>query len=63
VDWPEIAVRNLVAGTTIRITASLDGDGPDGWSLYPDISGDGKMVVFQSSAMGLIAGLKRVNTW
>ncbi len=61
-DWPEIAVRDLVAGVTIRITASLDGDGPDGWNLYPDISADGKTVIFQSGARDLVPGLERVTT-
>jgi Tol biopolymer transport system component len=51
---PDIFVRDLVVGTTVR--ASVDtGDGdPNGISLYPSISADGRYVAFESSASDLI---------
>jgi hypothetical protein len=38
------------------------GDGPNGWNLYPDISADGKTVIFQSGSKDLVPGPERV-TW
>ena len=30
------------------------------WNYYPDVSGDGHVVIFQSSAKDLVADLERV---
>ena len=52
----DIFVRDVVAGTTERV--SIDGAGAqgDGASEYPAISADGRYVAFSSSASNLVAG-------
>ena len=52
----DVFVRDLVAGTTERVsisTAGVQGDGP---STNASISGDGSYVVFQSNATNLVSG-------
>ena len=51
----DVFVRDLVAGTTERVslsTAGVQGNGP---SFNASISGDGRYVVFQSSATNLVS--------
>lgn len=42
-------VRNLDAGTTTRVSVATDGTTP-GQVNFPDVSGDGRFVIFQSSS-------------
>jgi Tol biopolymer transport system component len=50
---PDIFVRDLRAGLTTRISVSSAGDLANGESHTPDISGDGRFVVFSSEASNL----------
>ncbi|MGV3605399.1 MAG: dockerin type I domain-containing protein [Planctomycetaceae bacterium] len=52
----DIFVRDSVTGTTIRVSVSAAGDEGNGDSFSPDISADGRYVVFQSSASNLVSG-------
>jgi Tol biopolymer transport system component len=50
----DIFVRDRLLGTTSRVSLG-SGDGQaNGWSLHPSISGDGRMVAFQSYASNLV---------
>ena len=51
----DVFVRDLVAGTTSRISVPLGGGGSGGGGTAPSISGDGRYVVFSSFATDLIA--------
>lgn len=61
----DIFVRDIPAGTTVRVSVSSDGteangqsDGPGirgGSTFGPDISGDGRLVTFDSIASNLVA--------
>lgn len=50
----DIFVRDMVAGTTTRVSVSSAGVQALGFSEYPAISGNGRYVVFQSSALNLV---------
>ncbi|GEM_PF-4319679 len=50
------AVTNSPATDTVMASTSLDGKGPDSFSLNTSVSGDGTMVVFESEATNLVAG-------
>ena len=53
----DIYVRDLDGGGIERITLALDGtSAPNGASSSPDLSADGRMVAFHSSASDLAAG-------
>jgi archaellum component FlaF (FlaF/FlaG flagellin family) len=52
----DIFVRDLVAGTTERVSVSSSGVQGNSFSNYADISADGRYVVFHSSASNLVAG-------
>jgi Tol biopolymer transport system component len=52
----DIFVRDLVAGTTERVSVSSSGVQGNNFSQYADISADGRYVVFQSAASNLVAG-------
>lgn len=52
----DIFVRDSVTGTTVRVSVSATGDEGSGDSFSPDISADGRYVVFQSSASNLVSG-------
>jgi Tol biopolymer transport system component len=56
---PEIFVRDLVAGTTSRVSVGVGGADPDGPSSNPAISADGRVVSFDSSAGNLVPGRAR----
>ncbi len=51
----DIFVRDLVAGTTVRASVDVDGGDPNGGSLEPSISPDGRYVAFSSDASDLVA--------
>lgn len=50
----DIFVRDREAGTTTRVSYAFDGGSPNGPSQFASISGDGRFVVFQSSASNLV---------
>jgi Tol biopolymer transport system component len=52
----DIFVRDLVDGTTERVSVDPAGNEAHGDSLYASISGDGRFVAFQSQAADLVAG-------
>lgn len=52
----DIFVRDLVAGTTTRVSVSSAGAQANGWSDDPVISDDGRYVAFASSGSTLVAG-------
>lgn len=55
-NWTsDVFVRDVVAGTTSRISVPLGGGGNGGGGTAPSISGDGRYVVFASTATDLIA--------
>ncbi len=43
-------------GTVTRVSVAVDGGDPDGPSSNPDLSADGRFVVFESAATNLVAG-------
>ncbi len=51
----DIFVRDLSLGTTVRVSLSSDGDQGNAHSVDPDISADGRYVVFESGATNLVA--------
>ena len=50
----DVFVRDLVAGTTTRVSVASDGTEANGWSGNPAISGNGRHVVFDSYATNLM---------
>lgn len=52
----DIFVRDLVSGTTERVSVASDGSEGFGISLSPSISGDGRSVAFHSGAPDLVPG-------
>lgn len=46
----DIFLRDRIAGTTERVSAGTNGEQGNGHSTYPDVSDDGRYVVFQSGA-------------
>lgn len=52
----DVFVRDLVAGTTERISVTPSGQGGNDGSWSPDISSDGRFVMFHSYASDLVAG-------
>lgn len=55
-DRTDVFVRDLVNGTTTRVSVASDGRQADAGSLYPAISGDGRYVAFDGNATNLVAG-------
>ena len=53
----DIFVYDREARTTERVSVSSSGQEADDASQYPDISGDGRYVVFESAAKNLVAGM------
>ncbi|MEU3183965.1 S8 family serine peptidase [Streptomyces sp. NPDC006923] len=51
----DIFVRDRTAGTTQRISDGLEGAEGDGTSDLPSISGDGRLVAFESTSANLVA--------
>jgi Tol biopolymer transport system component len=52
----DIFVRDLFTGTNVLVSIGMNGVAADGISSEPAISGDGRYVVFTSSADNLVAG-------
>ncbi|NMG21975.1 calcium-binding protein, partial [Brasilonema bromeliae SPC951] len=52
----DIFVRDLLTGTTTRVSVADDGTQGNGFSYTPAISADGRFVAFESSASNLVAG-------
>jgi len=50
----DVFVRDLVSGTTEVVSVDSSGALGNGWSQFPQISGDGRYVVYQSDATNLI---------
>jgi Tol biopolymer transport system component len=53
---PDVFVRDLLAGTTTRVSVDNSGTQGDNESEQPSISQDGRYVAFQSSASNLVSG-------
>lgn len=52
----DVFVRDLVAGTTERVSVSTGGVQGNGASELPSIGGDGRFVAFQAAATNLVPG-------
>ncbi len=52
----DVFVRVRASGVTERVSVASDGTQANGNSFLPDISADGRFVVFQSEATNLVAG-------
>lgn len=52
----DVYLRDLLAGTTTRVSLSTGGAQGDGASLWASVSGDGRYVAFQSASTDLVAG-------
>ncbi len=52
----DVFVRDLVAGTTSRVSVDSAGNQGTGTSQVPDISSDGRFVVFESTSPNLVPG-------
>lgn len=52
----DIFLRDLVAGTTVRVSLDSSGTQGNNNSYAPSISGDGRYVAFESVATNLVAG-------
>ena len=55
-DWSGVFVKDLTTGAFTRVDTDSAGNKGDGDAWYPNISGDGRYVAFQSSADNLVAG-------
>jgi Tol biopolymer transport system component len=53
---PDVLLRDRVEHTTRRVSRNLVGRAPDGWSANGAISGDGRTIVFASTATDLVDG-------
>jgi len=51
---PDVFVRDLMAGTTVRVSVDVDGGDPNNASFDPDFSGNERYVVFSSAAKDLV---------
>jgi hypothetical protein len=51
----DVFVHDMLTEETTRVSVDSSGDQADGWSQYPDISSDGRYVVFESDATNLTA--------
>jgi Tol biopolymer transport system component len=52
----DVFVRDMVAGTTARVSVDTTGGDPNGVSLEPSVSGTGQYVAFSSHASDLVPG-------
>jgi Tol biopolymer transport system component len=52
----DVFVRDLFEGTTTLVSADPTGAPGNGDSAYPSLSGDGRVIAFQSNADDLVAG-------
>lgn len=53
--FPDIFLYDKQEKTTERISLGLNGKESNGFSILPSISDDGRYIVFQSSALNLVA--------
>ena len=53
---PDVFVRDLTAGTTVRVSVDSDEAQGDGDSYAASISSDGRFVAFESAASNLVVG-------
>jgi len=58
----DVFMRDLLAGTTERVSVSTSGTEGNGLSAWPDVSTDGRFVVYSSLATNLVGGDNN-NTW
>ena len=56
----DIFLRDRVNGTTEKVSTASNGDQADGSSQFPDVSDDGRYVVFQSMATDLTSAVDNV---
>jgi hypothetical protein len=54
--WTDVFVRDLVSGTTERVSVDSAGNQGDGGCLYSSVSSDGRFVAFESGSTNLVAG-------
>jgi Bacterial Ig domain len=52
----DVFVRDIAASSTSRVSISSAGNAGDGGSSQPELSGDGRFIVFWSTASNLVAG-------
>ncbi len=52
----DVFVRDITAATTTRVSVSSAGNDGDGGSSQPELSGNGRFIVFWSNASNLVAG-------
>ena len=52
----DIFLRDLAAGTTVRVSVDAAGGEGNGPSLWPSVSADGRSVAFESAATNLVPG-------
>lgn len=50
----DVFLRDLVAGTTVRVSTDNDGNQSDNASTFPEVSADGSYVVYASTATNLV---------
>ena len=55
-SYPDVFVRDRVAGVTTRVNVSSTGDQSNGWVGSHGLSEDGRFVVFSSTASDLVPG-------
>ncbi|WP_407278107.1 calcium-binding protein [Aromatoleum evansii] len=55
-DTADIFRKDTVTGEVLRVSTSFDGSAHDYGNYIPDVSADGRFVVFQSSSTRLVAG-------
>ena len=58
-ETKDVFVRDLLRGTTMRVSVAMKGDDPNGTSGLPSLSADGRFVAFQSDASNLVVGTAR----
>jgi Tol biopolymer transport system component len=54
--WPDVFVRDRLAGTTERVSVDSFANQGNNGSYYPSLSADGRFVAFSSNATNLVLG-------
>jgi Tol biopolymer transport system component len=52
--YHDVFLRDMLAGTTVRVSVNASGGDPNRWSQSTAISGDGRYVAFRSKATNLV---------